>query len=236
MKIAVYSITRDRRAYTETCFYSLYEKAGAPFNHYVVDNGSQDGTVEWLEKEYKPVWLWPLDENMGISIASNLALRAIFASSEPPDLVLKIDNDCLCITPNILSALASIYSDTESSRWVLSPRVDGIVNQPKRVRYHKLAGWNVGVTAIVGGLFHVVPAPIYREYVAAGGYPETLPLAHGQDDHFMDWLARKSYAKGYVEDLTVEHYRGTHQQAIDYPDYFRNKWDHDEKHPYGSRP
>lgn len=234
MRIACYSLTRDRLNYTQHCFASLREKAGHEFDHYIVDNGSRDGTVGWLGREYKPKWIYPFGENRGISIASNMALRAILVHSY--DLVLKIDNDCKVTSDGILKAFADIYAHEDAQRWALSPRVEGINRQPARARHQGVGGRNVGSTAIIGGLFHVLPAHIYRQYYMGGGYPEDLPLARGQDDHLCEWLRQHKYSKGYVEDLVVEHYRGTDQQAVDYPDYFQRKWDVEEKHPYGSQP
>ena len=49
-KIAVYTLTRDRIEYTKECFAMLESKAGIEYDHYIVDNGSQDGTVEWLKE------------------------------------------------------------------------------------------------------------------------------------------------------------------------------------------
>lgn len=228
MKFAIFSLTRDRLAYTKTCFASLREKAGLQFDHYVIDNGSEDGTYDWLLDEYKPYRVVGFNANMGISIASNSAVNRILvdtpASEIASTLIIKTDNDCKVITPNILAAFASIYSETEAERWVLSPRVEGINNQPKRVREHSIAGWRIGVTAIVGGLFQVVPASIYREFMADGGFDEKLPRGWGQDDWLCDWLARNSYAKGYVEDLGVEHYLGTTGQHLDMPSYTERKW------------
>lgn len=233
MKIAIFSITRDRLAYTKECFASLHANAGHDFAHYIIDNGSHDGTVEWLANEYRPHYLGIFDQNRGISVASNNALEEIFSAERfglskrlsKPDLIIKMDNDCLVTTPGLLAKITAIYEgNEEASRYVLSPRVTGIVNQPKRVRHHVLAGHTIGITAIVGGLFHIVPAAIYREFMADGGYDEKLPRGWGQDDQICDWLARKSYAKGYIEDLTVEHYLGTDGQHKDDSAFFHRKW------------
>lgn len=51
-KVAVFSLTYDRLAYTKECFDSMYKTAGYPIDvHVIVDNGSKDGTIEWV-KEY----------------------------------------------------------------------------------------------------------------------------------------------------------------------------------------
>jgi GT2 family glycosyltransferase len=237
LNIAIYTLTRERLQYTKDCFAALREKAGHPYDHYVLDNGSEDGTQQWLheyqelrrlEGHFTQVVCKP--ENLGISAASNKCLEAIFerhdqSIREHGRLILKVDNDCYPITMNILAEFARIYSECkEAERWVLSPRVEGINKQPRRVRRHTLAGHEIGVTPIVGGLFHVVPAPVYRHFMADGGYDESLPKGWGQDDQFCDWLARNGYAKGYVEDLVVEHYEGTDNQAKRWPDYFTRKF------------
>jgi len=92
MKIAIYTLTRDRLEYTEHCFASLKAQSwGYPYDHFVFDNGSQDGTVDWLRNEYKPFFLARDDYNKGISLASNILLSEIFHGNY--DLIIKMDND-----------------------------------------------------------------------------------------------------------------------------------------------
>lgn len=228
MRIAVYSLTRERLEYTRSCFTALRDLAGHPFDHYIVDNGSLDGTHGWIENEYRPYWFWPLDMNYGISRGSNIALRAIMVHDY--DLVLKVDNDCMPRTEGILAEIARIYRDyPAAAKYALSPRVEGINRQPTRVTHAYLAGHQIGLTAIIGGLFHVLPAAMYREFYLQGGYDETLPLAKGQDDQLCEWLRMNGYRKGYIEDLCVEHHEGTDAQARRFPEYFRRKWDVEEK-------
>ena len=226
MKIAIYTLTRDRLAYTREFLRLLEANAGCEYDHYILDNGSEDGTAAWLvngldKNPNLQVILQP--ENLGISKASNICVREIL-SRGVYDLIVKADNDMAMRHPGTLAAVANIYATCpEAERWVSSPRVVGINNQPRRVRTHELAGHPVGVTAIVGGLFHAVPAPIYRQFMADGGYDETLPKAWGQDDQFCEWLRTNGYRKGYIEDLEVEHMRGTDQQALDWPEYHARK-------------
>lgn len=228
MKIAIFSLCRDRLQYTQDCFASLRENAGMPFDHYVFDNGSEDGTAEWL-KENEEMFFATLSGmgNLGISVASNNILRMIFNPVFPTgkyDVIIKADNDAFCRTPNILPQICDVMREA-GENWILSPRVEGINKQPKRARNVEIAGHPVGVTAIVGGLFHVVPAAVYRRYMEQGGYPESLPLAKGQDDHFCHWFKTTQKGNcGYIEDLVVEHYETTDGQAKRYESYFERKW------------
>ncbi len=224
MRIAIYTLTRDRIEYTQQCFASLYENAGAKFDHYILDNGSVDGTRQWLNFQAdagKFKWYSPQSENLGISVASNMLLRRIL--QEDYDVILKFDNDCFVRTPNILQHVAEVVT-AAGENWIFSPRVEGINKQPRRVRNVEIAGHPIGVVGIVGGLFHVVPASAYRLYVEQGGYPEHLPKARGQDDQLCAWWRRRGENCGYIEDVIVEHYETTDGQARRYPEYFERKW------------
>lgn len=222
MKIAIYTLTRDRLQYTKDCFTSLWQNAGMPFDHYVFDNGSEDGTREWLMHEYTCTFSQTSFTNHGISVASNFMVRHILMDNY--DIICKFDNDAFIRTPNILPQICDVMREA-GENWILSPRVEGINKQPKRARNVEIAGHPVGVTAIVGGLFHVVPAAVYRRYMEQGGYPESLPLAKGQDDHFCHWFKTTQKGNcGYIEDIVVEHYETTDGQAKRYESYFERKW------------
>lgn len=222
MKIAVYTLTRDRLDYTKRSFKSLAEKAGCDYDHFVVDNGSEDGTVAWLvENEHKFKSVLCNDENKGISEASNQALEQIFIEDDY-DLIIKMDNDCLVISDNMLSQIVEIYEDIPkyAAEYIFSPYVKGINNQPSRAGYIMYARRRIGLTGIVGGLFHIVPFEIYKHY----RYPEGLPKAWGQDDHFCNSLVQKGCNFGYIEGLIVEHMDTTDGQAKKYPEYFKRKF------------
>lgn len=148
MKIAIFSLTRDRLAYTQTCFQSLRENAGMPFDHYVFDNGSEDGTQEWLTEESEALRLhlyaFHLD-NQGISVASNFLLRQILQGDYA--YVCKFDNDAFVRTPNILPQIVDVMREA-GDNYILSPRVEGINRQPRRYQNMTLAGHPIGLTPI----------------------------------------------------------------------------------------
>lgn len=222
LKIAIYTLTRDRLEYTKECFTRLKEVAGMPFDHFVIDNGSVDGTVEWLKYEYMPHCLKINEENVGISKGSNQALSLIFGDGGY-DLIIKMDNDCYIETENILRIVSEMYESSSSAfqaYHILSPHVHGIINQPTRGSHHDFGKHWIGETAIVGGLFHIVPAIVYQRY----RYDENLPKAKGQDDYFCKWVKANGGVVGYIEDVFVEHRDGTEGQAKKYPEYFERKW------------
>jgi len=221
MKIAVYSLTHDRLAFTRSCFQSLWDRLGVPFDHYVFDNGSTDGTVEWLEA-YRPRFADVVlsADNLGIARACNRLLDRIGARG-PYDLVIKIDNDCEVVTPDLLVALVELLEGARSTSppVVLSPRVEGLVHQPARRRYERIGGRKVGVTGAVGGIFLPVPGHVFQEY----RYPEDLPLGIGDDMHLCGWLRERGVMIGYVEDLVVRHHQTTVGQWHEERAYFARR-------------
>jgi GT2 family glycosyltransferase len=72
----------------------------------VVDNGSTDGTLEWLS-EQRDVQIVKFGENRGVSIGWNVGLELVFTGhNRPHDSVLVINNDAI-LPPWFLSELLS---------------------------------------------------------------------------------------------------------------------------------
>ena len=200
-------------------FASLREKAGVPFDHFVVDNGSEDETPDWLSYNYRPRWFKLLPENVGIGKAANLALNAMQIDNY--DLIIKFDNDCNVVSPNLLEKLCAVFEAAETLGWylALSPRVVGINCQPRRGRYIICAERAIGLTGHIGGLFLALPAKVYRLY----RFPTDLPKARGYDSNLCVFAKQFGAQIGYVESLIVEHIDGTDAQARKYPAYFERK-------------
>ena len=218
MKIAIYTLTRERLDYTKHCFQTLMDKAGYPHDHFIIDNGSQDGTVDWLkENEGIFKYIHYNSENLGISIASNQALEAI---GKDYDIIIKFDNDCEVISEHMLKNIVEIYTDIGlSEKYMLSPKVEGIGNIIPRFRNALVGGHEIGFTYMVGGLFHILPAWLYQQY----RYKTFLPKAALQDGSICYWMRSEGVHIGYIESLVVNHYETTNGQKNRYPDYFVRK-------------
>ena len=223
MKIAVYSITRDRLFYTKLCFNSLKEKAGIEYDHYVFDNGSKDGTVEWLKEniglfekvEYS-------GENQGISKASNRAIENILNSGKNYDMIVKFDNDCFVETMGTLKTMSELFEQYPNNLMVISPSVNGLVNSPPIKSIDTMGKHGFAHTNIVGGLFHCTSPKLYTE--KGFRYNENLPLGKGQDDEVCLFARMWGGFVGYVQKVFVQHYETTDGQAKRFPDYFKRKW------------
>ena len=218
-KVAVFSLTYDRLEYTKECFKTLHDTAGYKFDHFVVDNGSKDGTQEWLKdnKMFKKIIL--NEDNKGISIASNQAVKEIRKGNY--DVIVKVDNDAYFKTNGWLKKMVEIY---ESFPMIaLSCYIEGLKDNPggaPRADYITMADELIGLTQHVGGICHFVEARAYD-----GFEWDEKSFLHGvQDMELSAYLGIKGYLMGYLENYICSHgIDGTVAQHEKYKDYFERR-------------
>ena len=221
LKVAIFSLTYDRLDYTKECFDSLYRTAGYKFDHFIVDNGSKDGTQEYLKTLENPNGLVNLklnSENMGISIASNQALDMI--KNDGYDIIMKVDNDAFFKNQGWLAKMIDIYK--AFPRFALSLYVEGLRDNPGgavRVDYLTIRDELIGYTNHLGGICHFVEARAYDDF----RWEEDSFLHGVQDMEFSQYLDRNGWYMGYLENWFVEHRDGTVGQHKKYKDYFERR-------------
>lgn len=214
MRVAVLTLTRDRLQFTRHCFDRLYENAGCSFDHYVLDQGSTDGTREWLEHE-PHLEVCALNENIGISCGMNLLLDEM-VNPDDYDCIVKFDNDCELVQPDTLRRVCELCLEGGA---LLSPRILGLRNPPQHTRELQIGGEIVLDVPQIGGIFLACPADWYDGFRYDEGNP-----AWGLDDVQIcaEWRAAGGTC-GYVRDLEAWHYLGTDGQRADQPEYFVRK-------------
>ena len=126
MRVAVLSLTMNRLGYTKHCFATLRANAGCDFDWFITDNGSQDGTVDWLLANTDAT-VTAYNENAGISPALNAMLDDIVEAADY-DVIVKVDNDCELLTPNTLRNVAELALTHDA---ILSPWIRGLRSTPQ---------------------------------------------------------------------------------------------------------
>ncbi len=180
-----------------------------PFDWFVYDNGSTDGTVKWLEKQDIKK-LIKNNKNVGIGRATN----EITSYMKDYDYIVKIDNDCEIISDDILfhlTYLSQLFNDT----YILSPRVDGLNNEMPRFTYVNLEGMVFAKVDHIGGIFNFSPTKFYQ-YKLNEGF-----ISRGSDIDFSSHVGRCAY----IENLVVKHMDTTKGQIQKYPEYFKRQED-----------
>lgn len=223
LRVAVLTLTRDRLEYTQYCFERLESLAGCPYDHFVYDNGSDDGTVQWLgewfqggDADHRRGYVLSAD-NVGVSRGMN-GLFDRLPRYGMYDVVVKFDNDCELTVEGTLAAAAEVAA---TGGWIVSPQILGL-NDPVPIDTDEIvAGYRVGSVPYIGGIFLAAPGFLYMEE----GYrhDETNPI-WGMDDVALGghWKGRGGKL-GYLLDYPSNHYETTQGQRERYPQYFKRK-------------
>ena len=218
MKIAIFSLTKDRLYYTKKTLQSLKEKTHIPFDHFILDQDSQDKTVEWINGfTYKQgeIYVYPISTNIGINRGVNFILDKI---GKDYDIIIKIDNDVEIETDGWLKKCINVLS----KKFVISPYVKGLINNRGGVnRYGHIKEFNIGLTPFIGGICMIG----YRDAWTkdSNGWEFPVPKHAGGDRAFCMKLSLSGYKFGYVEDVVIKHIETTEGQHKRYPSYFKKR-------------
>lgn len=213
-KVAVYTLTRDRLHDTRKAIAGLREMAGLDFDHYVLDNGSTDGTAKWLHSQQFHHLHLSLD-NKGQCIASNIILSIIRAHG-PYDFVVRYDNDIIPQTPHFLAELIKASRQLGPTA-VVSPAIDGLLEPPLAFGEKALAGYTYGFVEILGGACRVMPASTLEGFK----FSEHGQLSQGEALKFSAHCMEHKFPMAYVSGITVLHDTAAHRKAN--PEYFQRR-------------
>ena len=119
--VAIVILTWNAVAYTRRCLEALREGTDHPaWRMIVVDNGSTDGTVEWLRQQ-DDVTLFENGTNLGFTRGVNIGLRAC----RPDEDVVLMNNDLVVTDPGWLDELADVAHSRDDVGVVGTRLVDG---------------------------------------------------------------------------------------------------------------
>jgi hypothetical protein len=88
--ISVVVVNWNGKEFLSECLDSLRHQVYQPLAVKVVDNGSTDGSVDFVSRQYPEVEIVALSENLGFSLANNIALETVYA-----EYVALLNNDAV---------------------------------------------------------------------------------------------------------------------------------------------
>jgi GT2 family glycosyltransferase len=180
---------------------SFYSKTTVDY-HLFIDNGSTDGTQDWIKDKYDNICL---DKNYGITEAFCLGVSKL----EGYDYILKLDNDVDTVTPNIVPIMAE-FLDRHPAYAVSPVDLNLLPNfKPKTLRRIKIDGYNIEITSHTGGAFQLASSHIVKRLCA--------DKRHFQQGDYMigHWYRRQGVSPAYLLDLQMRHI-GLNQSTKDY--------------------
>jgi GT2 family glycosyltransferase len=192
MKITAITITYNRLELTKKTVDSFYSKTNVD-KHVFVDNGSTDGTQDYLKANFDHILL---EKNYGITDAFKMAAEQL----EGYDFILKLDNDIETVTENILQRMLDFYS-LNGIKYVCSP-VDLNLDPnyaPRSNGKDNLNGFNVEYVSHTGGAFQLIPYDI-----CMGLLKDYRHFKLG-DQAIGDFYKQHGYKPVYLLDLEMRH-------------------------------
>ena len=237
---SVVIVTWNGLRHLRRCLPALHGQTGVTFETIVVDNGSTDGTAEWIGSEYPQIVLKRLDSNHGFATANNIGFGMARA-----DLIATLNNDAVP-DPDWLQTLvdaARRYPEAGSfgSRIVLArdPNIidsAGVVTDVLGIAWDRHNGEPVGVDA-AGEVFGACAgAALYRKELLdeIGGFDPAF-FAYLEDVD-LAWRARwRGWTARYVPEARVVHVHsatGTEESPFKTFHLGRNKvWTIAKNHP-----
>lgn len=217
MKVALFTLTKDRLEYTKGTFKSLKEKTKTPHDHFVIDQGSKDNTVKWLQSftnQLGKVYIYPLSTNIGINRGVNFAVDRIGTEY---DVIVKLDNDVEIETEGWLEKCLKVLRP----KLLLSPYIKGLIDNRGGVDRIGFDDNIIGYTPFIGGICMIGLRRAWKE--DSGGWEFPVPKHAGGDLAFCKKLALAGYKFGYKEDVVIQHTETTRGQYEKYPEYFKER-------------
>lgn len=120
-KVFVIVLNYDGIGFLEKCLRSVLAMDFPNFQVILVDNGSQDGSLEMAKKKFPDIIFLQNTENLGFSKGNNVGIR--YALGKNADYVLLLNNDTL-VDKNLLSCLVE-NAQKNSKLGILSPLIFG---------------------------------------------------------------------------------------------------------------
>ena len=242
MKLSVIIVSYKVCFYIEQCLHSLFRAVdGIETEVYIVDNHSDDGSVEYLTQKFPDVNIISSNRNLGFSRANNIAIKQCTG-----EYVLLLNPDTIVAEPTLREALAWMdgHADTgslgvrmlnvcgesarESRRGVPTPMVAfwkmiGLCERmPAHHRfghyYMGYLGWNTpAAIEVVSGAFCM----LRREALDKVGLLDEDFFMYGEDIDLSFRLIKGGYENWYIP-AKILHYKGesTHRSSFRYVHVF----------------
>ncbi|MFT3869752.1 MAG: glycosyltransferase family 2 protein [Nibricoccus sp.] len=227
MKVAIVIPVLNQLAYTQGCLSSLADDIAAGVKVIVVDNGSTDGTGEWL-KQIRGITVIANAENRGCAPAWNQGCR----EGKEADWIVVLNNDVLLPT----GWLGKLIGAAERAGLdVVSPAMrEREQNYPFSEYAAEYMERMKGVTRL--GVAHGVCFAVSRRaFEKVGEFDEAFRIGQFEDSDFFRRVKLAGLKLGTVGDSFIHHFGSVTQDALrsskktrpyeaENRAYFRKKW------------
>ena len=254
--VSMVILTCNQLEYTRKCLDSVFEHRQRPFELIIVDNGSTDGTVEYLESDVLrnhtnlKIKIIKNNENKGFAGGNNQGM-----ATANGDYILLMNNDVV-VTPGWLERMLSC-AEGQPEIGIVGPR-SNYVSGPQRVEQidydtHTLKGLTEfsneyadvhaaqaqQVLRVVGFCMLIKRAVIDK----IGAMDDRYGLGNFEDDDFslraaiagfQSWIARDCFIHHFGHRTFIGEKVDLNKSLLKNWSVFKEKWGLPDDKPYGS--
>ncbi len=110
-KVLIIIVNWNGKEYLNDCLRSVFNQSYENFKVILVDNGSTDGSIEFVKKIYSDVEIIPLDKNYGFAKGNNIGIEKALKDEKVQYIVL-LNNDTK-VEPQWLEELVKVAKSDE---------------------------------------------------------------------------------------------------------------------------
>lgn len=204
-------LTFNALASTRRAIASLCATTGAPFNLFVVDNDSRDGSRDWLtglEDERVHVRFAP--RNLGVPGGRNALLRTILPHAQDDDFLIFVDND-LEFLPGWREPFERVF-ERFAAAGIASKQGSHVLVHRDRRQLLPTPTVTSAVDVASGGFACWIKARTAR---AVGAFDENLGLFWQEDDDYSIRAVAQGHEVFAVPEAAILHHEHASGVALD---------------------
>ncbi len=226
-KVFIVIVTYKGHRWYDRCFSSL-RKSDYPVQTIVVDNASNDGSVEYIREHFPEIHLIESKENLGFGRANNLAMR--YALDKGCDYVFLLNQDAW-IESNTISELVRIHLDypeygvispmhlTADRQYIAAQIEDGMTNHANLL----LSDIYLGSLKEVYQFKYINAAAwlISRNTLETIGGFDPIFFLYGEDDNYLQRMEYHNVKLGLapLTQIIHDHQDNINNQTDEYKEY-----------------
>lgn len=220
-KVSIITRCYNRLEYTVNCINKIYQLSGnVPFEHIVIDQGSTDGTRQWLTSLYKEDYYDHLKiklntENTGDAGGMKDGFELSNINSK---YIMQFDSDCMPITDSFLEKLVNIMDD-DISIGILMMFREGIHSRIEPIDLHN----NEKTKQLLGRISKATCCFIIRRKLLQAINLWNQPEDIGWGYKISEKVRELGYKIMKTINIKVSHIDGTTLQAMKYPIYHNSR-------------
>lgn len=219
--VLVIIVTYNGMQWLDKCLNSVYESS-VSLDAIVIDNGSTDGTQDYIKENYSQVKFVQSQENLGFGKANNIGLQ--YALEHNYDYVYLLNQDAW-IMPDTVDKLINIHKKNPNYG-ILSPFqiqanmqfldkifVSGVCSYPSNsyllddLYFNRLK--DIYVVPLVMAAHWLISKECLQQ---VGGFSPTFPH-YGEDDNYANRTLYHGFKIGIVPHAVAVHDRGNRKET-----------------------